>query len=29
VSRYIDEMNRDELVTEVKEFLQWGIFAHH
>ena len=29
MSRYIDEMNRDELVTEVKEFLQWGIFAHH
>jgi hypothetical protein len=29
VSRYIDEMSRDELVTEVKEFLQWGIFAHH
>lgn len=29
MSRYIDEMSRDELVTEVKEFLQWGIFAHH
>ncbi len=29
MSRYVDEMSRDELVTEVKEFLQWGIFAHH
>ena len=29
MSRYVDEMSRDELVIEVKEFLQWGIFAHH
>lgn len=29
MSRYLQEMSRDELVAEIRDFMLWGVAEHH